>query len=103
MAIGLLQSLQKKLHPGRFSAMSPKMAAIVGFIVGCTWTKPNIVSLTITSDGFLLTDYGNQLIGTASDLERNWSKLLEVADLTAEEEELASELFREKISDWRNY
>jgi hypothetical protein len=33
-------TLAAKLHPDRFSAMSGKMAAIVGYILGESWTDP---------------------------------------------------------------
>jgi hypothetical protein len=49
-------SLASKLHPDRFSAMSGKMAAIVGYILGESWTEPEIVALSVTSDGFVTTE-----------------------------------------------
>lgn len=47
-------TLARKLHPDRFSAMSGKMAAIVAFILGESWTEPEIAALAVTSDGFVL-------------------------------------------------
>ena len=48
-------ALAEKLHPDRFSAMSGKMAAIIGYILGESWTEPEIAALSVTSDGFVLT------------------------------------------------
>lgn len=59
----------RQLHPDRFSAMSGKMAAIVGYIVGEAWTEPEIAALSVTSDGFVLTDA--EFFGEAADLDRN--------------------------------
>lgn len=33
--------------------MSGKMAAIVGYILGKSWTEPGISALSVTSDGFV--------------------------------------------------
>jgi len=70
-------TLADKLRPDRFSAMSGKMAAIVGFILGESWTTPEIAALSVTSDGFVLTDAG--FFGEASDLDRNLLNLLVAA------------------------
>lgn len=65
-----LRSLQDKLRPGRFTAMSHKMAAIVGCILSEEWTRPRLAELVQTSDGFVLGriagDCGcNEFIGVA--------------------------------------
>ena len=67
-----------KLHPDRFSAMSGKMAAIVGYILGESWTEPEIAALSVTSDGFVLTDA--EFFGEAADLDRNLLNLLVAAE-----------------------
>ncbi len=35
-------SLTEKLHPDRFTAMSPKMTAIIAYVLGEEWTEPHI-------------------------------------------------------------
>jgi len=90
--------LIRKLHPGRFTAMSPKMAAIVGCILGQEFTRPQLVGLTVTSDGFVLGmhagDIGfNDFIGARADLDRNWDRLLDAAELTPDERKEADRLF----------
>jgi hypothetical protein len=101
-----MPTLIDKLHPRRFPGMSGKMAAIVGFILGETWTKPSIVELHITSDGHVLAgnepDCGcNRYIGLAADLERNWLALLDVAELTDDEQADAKQHYRQAITDHR--
>ena len=39
-------SLSAKLHPSRFPGMSPLMAAIVGFVLGESFTHPEIGVMT---------------------------------------------------------
>ena len=91
--------LRAKLHPSRFTAMSDKMAALVGFILKAEWTTPQINELAITSDGILVAD--GHWIGSASDLERNWSNLLRSAELTDAEYAFAMLRYRDSIVDWR--
>lgn len=88
-------SWKEKLFPGRFPGMSPKMAAIVGYVCGEKYTKPSIEELVVTSDGFVLArlegDIGaNDLVGSYDDLDRNWKRLMGCAGLSAREEKLAS-------------
>jgi hypothetical protein len=90
--------LNSKLHPKRFPGMSGKMAAIVGYILGETFTDPSITEMAITSDGMVLAqqsgDVGmNDMIGSVSDLKRNWMKLLDVAGLDDKERKQAEALF----------
>ena len=97
-----MESLIAKLHPRRFSAMSPKMASIVAYILGQEWVTPQVNGLMVTSDGFLLAqvkgDIGyNHFIGDESDFVRNWDDLLKVAALGPDEYTLAEKLFGEKV------
>jgi hypothetical protein len=92
-------TLTEKLHPDRFSEMSGKMAAIVGYILGESWTEPEIVALSVTSDGFVLTDA--EFFGEAADLDRNLLNLLVAAELTPEERAEFERLYRKRVDDWR--
>jgi hypothetical protein len=90
--------LSQKLHPVRFTAMSGRMAAILGRILDERFTEPQLVSLIVTSDGFVLGrragDIGyNDFIGAESDLKRNWGNLLAVAGLSDEERDEARRLY----------
>ena len=45
-----MPTLTESLHPRRFAGMSGKMVAIVGYILGEKWSKPNIAEMVVTSD-----------------------------------------------------
>jgi len=100
-------SLKEKLHPKQFSAMSGKMAAIVGYVVGEQFTDPELAEIAITSDGFVLgrrsDDCGlNEWIGSVSDLECNIASLLEAAGLTKQEKAEWQRCYSARIMDWRS-
>ncbi len=97
-----MDTLVKKLHPFRFPEMSPKMAAVVGFIVDRTFTEPAIEEVAITADGYVLArhagDVGmNTILGSGEDLLRNWRNLLAAAGLNESERELAEWLFGMRV------
>jgi hypothetical protein len=91
VGMSIQESVATKLYPGNFSAMSGKMAAIVGYIIGEEYVHaPAIAEITITSDGFALArnegDCGcNEFLGSAAQVEDNMDRLVEVAELTKEE------------------
>ena len=98
--------LKAKLHPSRFTAMSPKMAAIVGYIINMPLASPEIVELAITSDSFVLArlegDCGyNDFIGHVSDFVRNCENLLIAAELTPTEIAEWRSLYCTRVIDWR--
>ena len=41
-------ALVNKLNPSRFPGMSPFMAAVVGFVLGESFTNPEIAELTVS-------------------------------------------------------
>jgi hypothetical protein len=82
--------LVAKLRPDRFTAMSGRMAAIVGYILDEPFSDPAISELVVTSDGFVLAQTegevgANEMIGTEADLNRNLLDLIEAAGLSEEE------------------
>lgn len=94
--------MNQKLHPRRFKGMSPKMASIVGFVLGERFTDPAIEDMIVTVDGCVLAqhegDVGfNDFVGAKSDLVRNWNNLLDAAGLTPEERIEAEKLFKAKV------
>lgn len=100
------ESIVKKLHPAQFSGMSPKMAAFVGFICEVHYTDPEITSVSVTSDGFLLCQKSGDVThssfeGSYLDLENNMLRLFDAALLTIDEQYTASSVMRGKITDWR--
>ena len=92
-------SLTEKLHPARFTDMSGKMAAIVAYVIGVSWTEPAITALSVTSDGFITTE--SEFMGEAADLDRNLLNLLVAAELSDEERAEFECLYRERVDDWR--
>jgi hypothetical protein len=101
------EDLAQKLHPRNFTAMSGKMAAIVGYVLDQQWSSPELAELAITGDGFVLArrsdDIGcNEWIGGADDLERNVRNLLDTAELDAAERVEWRRLYLAKVTDWRN-
>lgn len=92
-------TLAAKLHPDRFTAMSGRMAAIVAYILGETWSEPEIIALSVTSDGFVTTEA--EFLGEAADLDRNILNLLIAAGLTADERAEFEGRYRERVDDWR--
>jgi hypothetical protein len=93
-----LTALKRKLHPCRFSGMSKRMASILGCMLGEFYSNPSFTSLSVTSTGYVIGspegsyDY-DVLLGAYSDVENNWNRLLEAAELTPEERTLANRLF----------
>lgn len=97
------EDLAAKLRPDRFSAMSGKMAAIVGYILDEPFSDPTISELVVTSDGFVLAERegevgANEMIGREADLNRNLLDLVNAAGLTEEEVGEFGRLQRERIA-----
>ena len=97
------ETLVRKLHPARFPDMSGLMAAIVGCILDQQFTEPTIAGLFLTCDGYVLgwhyDDVGcNDFIGARSDLERNWKRLLDLAELTDDERQLAEYKYHQHVA-----
>jgi hypothetical protein len=99
------KDLVAKLHPRRFPGMSPKMAALVGYLLGEPFTEPAVSGLHVTSDRMVLAEHkgevgANDFIGAFSDLQANWNRLLAAADdLTDAERAMAGDIFVEKVHD----
>ena len=103
------QTLAQKLDPRLFSKMSPKMSAILAFILGdeAEWmTEPATIELTVTSDGILLAGdtadpFANAILGRADELAANLSRLADAAELTDVERGRLGALTAAAITDWR--
>jgi hypothetical protein len=95
-------SLKKKLNPSRFPGMSPFMAAIVGFVLGESFSDPEIAEINVSEAENLVYirkegDVGFDGIQSFEDLRNNWNQLMNVAGLTPEERKEAVALFKEKV------
>ena len=96
------ETLIEKLRPDRFTAMSGKMAAIVGYILDEQFSEPAITELVVTSDGFVLAQTegqvgANDMIGEEADLNRNLLTLIGAAGLSEDEIHEFGRLQRERI------
>lgn len=96
-------NLVEKLHPTRFSEMSPLMAAIVGYVLGESFTNPTIAELTVSEQENLVYirqegAEGFEGVQSLEDLRNNWNRLLDAGELTAEERKEAVRLFNLKVS-----
>ena len=96
-------NLSEKLHPARFSEMSPMMAAIVGFVLGESFTKPTIAELTVSEQENLVYirqegAAGFEGVQSLEDLRNNWNRLLDAAGLTDDERKEAVRMFNVKVS-----
>ena len=85
-----MESLSRKLNPARFSGMSPFMAAIVGFVLGESFTDPEIAELMVSEGENLVYVRKAGAVGfdglqSLEDLRNNWNRLLDVAGLTDDE------------------
>lgn len=100
------EQLVAKLRPDRFTAMSGKMAAIIGYSLDERFSEPAISELVVTSDGFVLAQAqggvgANEMLGTEVDLNRNLLDLITAAGLTAEEIHEFGRLQRKHIRRYR--
>ena len=94
--------MNDKLHPQRFPNMSGKMAAVVGHILGEDRTEPTIAELVVTSDGYVLARNSGHIgfdaiIGSATDLQRNWDNLISAAGLTSTERQEAARCYQQAV------
>jgi hypothetical protein len=82
--------------------MSGRMAAILGYILGSTFTQPALTEVVVTSDGLVLAHSedevgANRFIGRYVDVFRNWCDLMAVAGLTVSERIEAEARFAARI------
>ena len=97
-----MHELAHKLHPGRFTEMSPLMAAIVGYVLDEKLTTPQIEELAVSEAENLVYirpegSAGFDGIESLDDLRRNWNRLLDAAELTDDERREAVRLFHERV------
>lgn len=98
-----MTTLAQKLHPDRFTEMSPFMAAIVGYVFGESWTDPAIAKISVSETEDLVYvrkagGVGFDGVQSLTDLRNNWNRLLDAADLTPDERRDAVRLFNQRIA-----
>ena len=78
------------------------MAAIVGFVLGESFTDPEIAQITVSENENLVYVRKAGAVGfdglqSLDDLRNNWNRLIDVAGLTPDERREAVELFKSKV------
>ena len=97
-----MSDLRSKLRPSRFPGMSPLMAAIVGFVLGESFTNPEIAEIAVSETEGIVYFRKAGAVGfdglqSLDDLRENWNRLLDVAGLDTEERHEAVQMFRTKV------
>jgi hypothetical protein len=97
-----MDSLKSKLNPRRFPGMSPFMAAVVGFVLGESFTEPDIAQITVSEAENLVYIRRSGAVGfdgmeSLKDMRDNWNRLLDAAGLTPEQRQEAVRLFNSKV------
>ena len=97
-----METLAAKLRPSRFPGMSPFMAAIIGYVLGESFTDPQIAEIKVSENENLVYIRQGGAVGfdgiqSLDDLRENWNRLMDAAGLTPEERARAVELFRKKV------
>ena len=94
--------LSRKLNPSRFPGMSPLMAAVVGYVLGESFTDPPLAQIAVSEAENLVYirragAAGFDGIQSLEDLRNNWNRLLDAAGLTGEERREAVGLFNVRV------
>jgi hypothetical protein len=97
-----MDSLKAKLRPSRFPGMSPMMAAIVGYVLGESYTDPEIAEIMVSENENLVYirkagGVGFDGLQSLEDMRNNWNRLVDVAGLTPDERKEAVRLFVERV------
>jgi len=62
-----MTTLKSKLNPARFPGMSPFMAAVVGYVLGESFTEPEIAEMTVSeAENLVLSVSRTESVMTAS-------------------------------------
>lgn len=98
----VLKDLIRKLSPERFPGMPPTLVALTGFILGARFGRPSIVAVVVTDRGILLARANGDtdascVLGSYSEVLRNWMRLISTAGLSQREFMEVQSLFAEKV------
>ena len=98
-----METVRAKLHPSRFPGMSPFMAAIVGYVVGESFTEPGIAEIKVSETENLVYIRREGAVGfdgieSLEDLRNNWNRLLDAAGLSPDERREAVEMFNRAVA-----
>ena len=81
--------------------MSPPFGAILGFVLGQDFTTPQLQSLAVTSDGFLVS--GNYFLGSFDEFEETLNQCLDAEALFIPmgTKEAFWAIFKKRVGDFR--
>jgi hypothetical protein len=82
--------------------MSPMMMAVVGYVLGKSYTTPEIAEIAVSEvENYVhIRAVGSERfedIQSLEDLRNNWNRLMDAAGLTPEERAEAVRLFKAKV------
>jgi hypothetical protein len=94
--------LARKPHPARFPGMSPLIAAVVGYVVGESYTTPGIDEIAVSEAENLVYirqrgGVGFDGLESLEDVRNNRNRLLDAAGLTDVERAEAVRLFNARV------
>jgi hypothetical protein len=94
--------LSDALHPGRFTRMSPRLQAVVAYVLNERWTAPEITALHCRADGLVVAATGcnrnfDTLIGSHKLLTASWARLLDTAKISPRLRREADRIFATKV------
>lgn len=94
--------LESKLNPKRYPNMSPKMAAILGYLIEKEYTTPLIVRVQITTDKSVYVRTENEphkdlLLGDVYSLKDNFRRLFKTAGVSEDENYELEILFKNRF------
>lgn len=97
-----MDALKAKLNPRRFPGMSPFMAAVVGYVLGESYTDPEIAEIAVSeSEGLVYIRQAGAVgfdgMQSLDDLRENWNRLLDAAGLAPDERREGVRLFTDKV------
>jgi len=97
-----VDALKAKLNPRRFPGMSPFMAAVVGYVLGESYTDPEIAEIAVSeSEGLVYIRQAGAVgfdgMQSLDDLRENWNRLLDAAGLAPDERREGVRLFTDKV------
>lgn len=97
-----MSTLAEKLHPKRFTEMSPFMAAVVAYVLRESWTNPAIAEIAVSEAEdlvYIRKEGGTGFEGLQSltDLRNNWNRLIDAAGLNPDERREAIAKFHARI------
>lgn len=82
--------------------MSPFMAAVVGYVLGESYTEAEIAEIAVSEAENLVYIRQSGSVGfdglqSLHDLRENWNRLIDVAGLTPDERREAVRLFNQRV------